>query len=269
VSWEIRSINHRYLDLHFHMLEQGRELEAQLRKELQQALTRGKVDIYLNYVNHAAHSDFHLNQDVVQALIAAHQQLKQQLPTIAQPSMFDILRWPGVIKMEQTLNSDVKNVILQSFQEALSALVIQRQREGGALTEILQNKLQEIAEKLTTVTPRREQVLHEQRQKFFQRIESLQLVFDPNRLEQELFIWAQKSDIAEEIDRLHTHLQEASHILQKGGKAVGRQLEFLVQELQREANTLTSKSSDPQLTSAAVDIKVCIEQIREQLQNIA
>lgn len=269
VGWEMRSVNHRYLDLHFHLPEQWRELEADLRKELQRVLQRGKVDIYLNYVNHSIYSDIHLNTPVVNALVGTYNQLKQQISHLRDIDMVDLLRWPGAIKTEQTVDPEIKALILRSFQETLTILVEQRQREGALLVDIVLKKLQEILDRLAVVIPRREQLLQEQRQKFYQRIEALQHAFDPNRLEQELLIWAQKSDITEEIDRLQAHVQEAQKILQKKPTAVGRQLEFLVQELLREANTLTSKSNDTLLTTVAVDIKVYIEQIREQLQNIA
>ena len=269
ISWEMRSINHRYLDLHFHLPDQWRELEAELRKELQSALTRGKIDIYLSYVNHEVHSALQINPPVVRALAAIQEQLKPLLPNMNPINLFDVLRWPGALKTEHTPAPEVKTLIQESFKETLELLVTQRVREGASLGKLLLSKLAEITEKMQILIPRREQLLSDQRQKFVNRIQALQLTFDTNRLEQELLIWAQKSDITEEIDRLNTHITEASHILQKGGNAIGRQLEFLVQELLREANTLSSKSNDTVLTTVAVDTKVCIEQIREQLQNIA
>jgi uncharacterized protein (TIGR00255 family) len=188
---------------------------------------------------------------------------------MADINMFDLLKWPGVMMNEPVSNNELKKLLLTSFNDALATLVTQREREGATLTGFLQNKFAEILEKVKIIPGRREQVLTEQREKFLSKIESLAQPFDSNRLEQELLIWAQKSDINEENERLITHVNEALKILKKAEKSIGRQLEFLLQEINREANTLASKSTDIPLTNAAVDIKVYLEQIREQLQNIA
>jgi uncharacterized protein (TIGR00255 family) len=269
VSWELRSVNHRHLDLHFHLPEQWRELETELRPLFQSSLGRGKVDIYLHCSADKAISSIQLNIPAVSALAETHRQLQAHLPHMADINMFDLLKWPGVMMNEPVSNNELKKLLLTSFNDALATLVTQREREGATLTGFLQNKFAEILEKVKIIPGRREQVLTEQREKFLSKIESLAQPFDSNRLEQELLIWAQKSDINEENERLITHVNEALKILKKAEKSIGRQLEFLLQEINREANTLASKSTDIPLTNAAVDIKVYLEQIREQLQNIA
>lgn len=269
MNWEIRSVNHRYLDLHFHFPEKWRELETEMRPLLQEALGRGKVDIYLHFMNTNALKNSKVNIPVVEALENIYQQLQQHVSTLSPVNFFDLLQWPNVLTSDEQSKNEIKDTLLATFKEVLQSLVQQREREGKALHQLLQTKLVEIQEKLTVIKPRREQVLQEQRTKFLTRLETLQTPFDNNRLEQELLIWAQKSDINEEIERLSTHIQEAQKILKNGGKSIGRQLDFLLQEMNREINTLSSKSLDVVLTNAAVDVKVLLEQIREQLQNIA
>jgi len=269
ITWEIRSVNHRHLDPHFHLPEKWRDLETDLRQLLQNALSRGKVDIYLSFSQHHTQNAIEINSAALEALYDAYEQVNIKLATTSHINFFDVLRWPGVLSEKTLPNAEIKKTLLQSFNETLEILIKERQREGNALAQFLQEKFNEILEKIKLAHPRREEVLNEQRQKFQQRIQSLQQPFDNNRMEQELLIWAQKSDINEEIERLATHTKEAQRIIEKGGRAIGRQLDFLLQELQREANTLSSKSSDIILTNAAVDIKVYIEQIREQIQNLA
>lgn len=265
ITWELRSVNHRHLDLCFHLPESWRELETELRPLFAAALGRGKVDIYLHCnTQNTANT---LNLPAINALMETHRQLQYHFPEMDKLNVFDILKWPGIMQTE-CHTQETKTLLLTSFNETLSALVKQREREGAALADFLRQKFTEILNKTHIIPDRRDRILTEQKEKFITKITNLAQSFDAGRLEQELLIWAQKSDINEELERLITHVNEALKILKNNGKAIGRQLEFLLQEINREANTLSSKSADITLTNAAIDIKVYLEQIREQLQNI-
>tara|TARA_R110002110_G_scaffold271566_3_gene487020 strand:- start:44268 stop:45125 length:858 start_codon:yes stop_codon:yes gene_type:complete len=268
-TWELRSVNHRYLDVHFRSPESLAEGEIAWRKLIAKKLQRGKVDCQLNFLPGPQFAPtLNLNQPLLMQLIEKTKQL-QNLDSCFSSSAnpFNYLKWPGVVTSEKQNISDLLPVLSDSLNTALDALVLMRQREGSDIRDILQAKLEEVinfVEQSRAFVPNS---LAKQKEKFEQRLEEL-IQVNPERLEQEMVIFASKWDIEEELDRLLCHAQEVQKqlTLDKGPK--GRRLDFLMQELNREANTLASKSQDAQLSSIAVDLKVIIEQMREQVQNV-
>lgn len=267
LSWELRSVNHRYLEPNLRLPESFRDLEGAVREALRQGLSRGKVECTLRYIEDTAGKPLQVDRERAAQLVAAAEGVAA---LIRQPAPIDplaVLAWPGVLVGDaadpQALNADA----LAAFDQALAELKAGRAREGAELARIIDERLggmQEEVAKLRELVP---QMLGLQRQKILDRFAELKLEADPQRLEQEMVLLAQKSDVAEELDRLSTHIAEVRRVLKAGG-AAGRRLDFLMQELNREANTLGSKAFDPRSTQAAVNLKVLIEQMREQVQNI-
>ncbi len=267
LSWEIRSVNHRYLEPHLRLPEAFRDLEGQVRDALRKGLSRGKVECTLRFAEESQRSSLQVDRERASQLIAAAESVAA---LISQPAPIDplqVLDWPGVLVGDavdpQTLNQSA----LQLFHSALEQLKEGRRREGDELAKLLNERLDSILEEVATLREQVPQMLAAQRQKVLDRFSEMQAELDPQRLEQEMVLLAQKSDVAEELDRLNTHVTEVRRVLKTGG-AAGRRLDFLMQELNREANTLGSKAFDPRSTQAAVNLKVLIEQMREQVQNL-
>ncbi|GGM10261.1 YicC/YloC family endoribonuclease [Pseudomonas asuensis] len=267
LSWELRSVNHRYLEPHLRLPEAFRDLEGSVREALRQGLSRGKVECTLRFSEENAAPSLQIDEQRAGQLIAAAERLSSM---ISQPALIDpmtVLSWPGVLVSQnadpQALNAEAKAL----FTAALDELKAGRNREGVELARLIEERLQAIRVEVAALRELIPGMLAAQRQKILDRFAELSLEADPQRLEQELVMLAQKSDVAEELDRLSTHVGEVSRVLKTGG-AAGRRLDFLMQELNREANTLGSKAFDPRSTQAAVNLKVLIEQMREQVQNI-
>jgi uncharacterized protein (TIGR00255 family) len=268
VQWEIRSVNQRFLDIHFRLHESMRHLEVPLREKLRARLQRGKIEVALYF--HPQKTDknhFAINHDLVDGLIQAHQQLAEKLGTDNQLSPMQLLQWQGVLEQPEADTEARDALILSYFDEAIDTLIAARGREGDSMKALLVERIEQIAEKVALVREQMPDILAWQKQRLLDRFEDLQAKVDQERIEQEMVFLAQKTDVAEELDRLDTHVTEITRILNKGG-TVGRRLDFLIQELNREANTLSAKSISKITTTAAVDIKVLIEQMREQVQNI-
>lgn len=266
-AWEIRSVNHRYLETGFRMPETVRDLEATLRELTRKHLQRGKVDCTLQLNIAKQPGEVAINQPLAEQYIAASEQLARLMTDPAKISPLDILRWPGVLSEPEIDREELKNTLLRLFEEALDQLVEGRRREGEKLGELVEQRLDGIAVQLATVRSRLPELLAAQRQKLVDRLQEVSAGLDQNRLEQELVLIAQRADVDEELDRLDTHLGEIRRVLQRQ-EPIGRRLDFLMQELNREANTLSSKSIATDTTNAAVELKVLIEQMREQIQNI-
>ncbi len=267
-TWECRSVNHRYLELSWRLPEGLRELEPELRDLARSHVQRGKIDCNLHLsLAAAAVPGMQVNTILAKSVVQAAQQLAAATDVAADVTAEQLLRWPGVVEAKKVDFSQLKKPLLDSFQQLLQTLQNCRQREGEQLAMFLRERLTTIAEKAQLIKDHYPKVLVSFKQKLVDRFAELQLQLDPQRLEQEIVMVAQKLDVAEELDRLATHVKEMQRILDKGG-VVGRRLDFLMQEFNREANTLGSKSVDSVLTQAAVDIKVLIEQMREQIQNI-
>ncbi|MEZ3187580.1 YicC family protein [Pseudomonas sp. LM13] len=266
-SWEIRSVNHRYLEPHLRLPEAFRDLEGQVRDALRKGLSRGKVECTLRFAEESQRSSLQVDQERASQLIAAAESVAA---LIRQPAAIDplqVLGWPGVLVADAADPQALNQSALELFHKALAQLKEGRRREGAELAKLLEERLDSILAEVATLREQVPQMLAAQRQKILDRFNEMAAELDPQRLEQEMVLLAQKSDVAEELDRLSTHVGEVQRVLKAGG-AAGRRLDFLMQELNREANTLGSKAFDPRSTQAAVNLKVLIEQMREQVQNI-
>ncbi|MDP4527439.1 YicC/YloC family endoribonuclease [Alkalimonas delamerensis] len=265
-QWEIRSVNQRYLETFFRLPEQFRSLETKLRETLRQQLQRGKIEVSLRYSINEAVTELQINQQLASQLIN-HANALQSQANDAQLNIMDVLRWPGVMDTPQADLDAVQSDLLEGFQLALNDFIASRAREGKAMAELIESRLSQISEHVTTVRAHLPVAMQWQRDRITNRLKDIQSELDQSRLEQEMAFLAQKSDVAEELDRLEAHIKESRHTLKKGG-ACGRRLDFMMQEFNREANTLSSKSISTEITNAAVELKVLIEQMREQIQNI-
>lgn len=265
--WELRSVNHRYLEPHFRLPESLRDIEGKLREQLRQALSRGKVECTLRFVPERGSESMQVDQIRAQEVIDALAQVSQLLSDSRPVSPMDVLAWPGVLQ-ESTLDmAAVKREALRLFSQALHDLVAGREREGVELAELIQHRLDAIERITEDVRALMPKILQGQRDNLRARLAELSAELDTARLEQEIVLIAQKADVDEETDRLQTHVQEVRRVLGQKGP-IGRRLDFLMQELNREANTLSSKSIVAATTRNAVELKVLIEQMREQIQNI-
>ena len=267
LTWEVRSVNHRFLEPHLRLPEQLREIEGILRETLRKRLSRGKVECTLRFVPEAQAQTLQVNESFARQLIAATEQMEQLMPASQTLNPLDLLRWPGVLQDVRIDMEQVKKEALQLFNKALDDLTKGREREGKELAALIEQRLDAISAVVTDVRAKLPLILKNQRDTLCVRVADLGVDLDPQRLEQEIVLLAQKADVDEEMDRLNTHVQEVRRVL-KQKEPVGRRLDFLMQELNREANTLSSKSIVTDTTQNAVELKVLIEQMREQIQNI-
>lgn len=268
LTWELRSVNHRYLEPVFRMPEAVRETEPQLRQLLGRFVSRGKLECWLHLqLDARATSSIQVNMDVAENLNHVLNQINRVLDNPAHISAFEVLRWPGVMDAEEFDHEPVREEALSAFEEALEALVESREKEGERLKPLIEERVEGIRKIVSTVRDRLPQIIDRQNEALRARFEDLDLDLDPGRLEQEMVMLAQKADVAEELDRLETHCAEVKDVLRRD-EPVGRRLDFLMQELNREANTLGSKSLAAETSQLSVDLKVLVEQMREQVQNI-
>ncbi|NGO90717.1 MAG: YicC family protein [Halomonas sp.] len=264
---EIRSVNQRYLEPHFRLHESLRDLEPLLREALRTRLARGKVECSVRFessdTSQAPAVKIARLQEIADALAA----IQQQVPSAVPPTTLALLNQPGVMETQHLDQDAIKAAAKALFDQALKELIDARAREGEKLAEMITTRLGAVSEQVATVRSLLPQILERQRAQLLERLEVAKTELDPQRLEAELVLVAQKADVDEELDRLTAHIDEVRHQLaQKGPK--GRRLDFLMQELNREANTLSSKSVVAETTRCAVELKVLIEQMREQIQNI-
>jgi uncharacterized protein (TIGR00255 family) len=266
-TWEIRSVNQRYLETFMRLPEQFRSMEPILRERFRKKLQRGKVECNLRFVaNEAAAGKLILNEELASQLMNAAQWVQKQGDTTSIDPM-DIMRWPGVVAADEADISAIQADILAEFDLALKDFIASRATEGEAMASVINQRLVSITTEVTKVREHMPSIIQWQKDKITTRFEEAKLELDETRIEQEMIMLAQKVDVAEELDRLDTHIKETSNILKKGG-VVGRKLDFMMQEFNREANTLASKSINSEVTKSAVECKVLIEQMREQIQNI-
>lgn len=270
-SWELRSVNHRYLETSLRLPEACKALEAEVRKRAGAVLKRGKVEISLRYHLHQNDSSpLQLNRPLLEQLRKTEREVLDIVHAGHAMNVIDYLKWPGVLLQDDVDLSDDFSMLMELLDEALQALLNTRQSEGAALQKMIEERLDAMHKQHQRLCECRPQLLQGVRSKLDTALnnhlgENIEL--DPGRLEQELVILAQKLDVDEELDRLQAHINEVRKVL-KRDEAIGRRLDFLMQELNREANTLSSKSQDIETTQIAVDMKVLIEQMREQVQNI-
>ena len=265
--WEIRSVNQRYLENFFRLPEQFRGLENTLREKLRQNLTRGKIECSLRIeIKKQTNAELNLNKELANQVIQSLQWIKAQAGE-GEINLTDVLRYPGVMEAQEQDLDAISQDLLTAFDDLLTDFIAMRGREGEKLNDIIQQRLDAIAVEADKVRSQMPAVLQWQRERLLQRFEDAQVNLDPQRVEQEMILLAQRVDVAEELDRLQMHVKETTNILKKGG-AVGRKLDFMMQELNRESNTLASKSINADITASAVELKVLIEQMREQIQNL-
>jgi uncharacterized protein (TIGR00255 family) len=268
LTWEIRSVNHRYLEVALRMDEKFRPLEMKIRKLFAEKLGRGKVDAVLRYkAPEQQQNTLEVDNDLAQAVVKSCEQLALLSESSAPVDMLSVLQWPGVIISETLDQAELNKIMMSSLQDAIDELIVTRETEGAALQTMIEQRCTDIATIAKDVEQRMPEILTQHRQRLLDRVAELEVNLDAERLEQEIVLLAQKSDVAEELDRLQSHVVEVENVL-KRDEPVGRRLDFLMQELNREANTLGSKSIDTDTTRYSVDLKVLIEQMREQIQNI-
>ncbi|MDB4542799.1 YicC family protein [bacterium] len=265
---ELRSVNHRYLDCSFKLPDALRPLEPQLREKAGSALARGKLDCLIRLQAHPAQAaELQVNSEQLQKLLAATRVIEQQMDGAAPFSPLQVLQFPGICAAPEQSDEALQKHALSLFGAALANLAESRRREGDKLAALVLERLHQVAAEVTATREILPSLMQQQRDRVSARIADLEIEVDQNRLEQELVYLAQKADVDEELDRLNAHVGEVQRTLKKGGPC-GRRLDFLMQELNREANTLSSKSISSSTTQNAVELKVLIEQMREQIQNI-
>ncbi|HBV40772.1 MAG TPA: YicC family protein [Erwinia sp.] len=266
-AWELRSVNQRYLETYIRLPEQFRGLEPAIRERIRHRLTRGKIECNLRFDADArAQSSLVLNEKLAIQLVKAANWVKMQSDE-GEINPVDILRWPGVMAAEEQDLDAISAELLSSLDIALDDFITARETEGAALKSLIEQRLEGVSTEVTKVRAQMPDVLKWQRERLVTKLEEAQVQLDSNRVEQELIMLAQRVDVAEELDRLEAHVKETYNILKKK-EAVGRRLDFMMQEFNRESNTLASKSINAEVTTSAIELKVLIEQMREQIQNI-
>ena len=266
--WEIRSVNHRFLELYLKMPEDFRVNEARFREILQQRLKRGKVECFLRFnANVQQAESINVNHQQAKSLVAACQEINDLLHQPMEVDPMEVLQWPGIVQESKLDMKPVLEAGEKALNAALDELVANREREGERLREMLIQRCDAIQQIVNQTRDKLPEIHSRYQQRLRERLAEIKIEVNSDRLEQELVHLAQKMDVDEELDRLDSHLKEMNDILNRD-EAVGRRLDFLMQELNREANTLSSKSADISSTNASVELKVLIEQMREQIQNI-
>jgi len=265
--WEIRSVNQRFLETYFRLPEQFRGIEPLLRERFRKQLNRGKVECNLRFnANPAAKSELALNEKLALQLIQHANWVNDQTLN-SQVNPLEVMRWPGVMEAQESDISAIQNELLAAFDIALKDFIIARASEGENLKVMIEQRLDAISSEADKVQAFMPEVIEWQRKRITDKFADASIDLDSTRVEQELVLLAQKMDVAEELDRLNSHVSETHKILKKGG-AQGRRLDFMMQEFNREANTLGSKSINTDITASAIELKVLIEQMREQIANI-
>ena len=267
LSGELRAVNHRFLELGLRLPDELRAFEAQLRERVAARVSRGKLDLVLRLRSTGGGDALQVDEALLARLGDLAQRLDTRFPRL-QVQFTELLQFPGVVQARGVDADVLQREVLALLDGMLDDFVAAREREGGKLAQVIAERadaIEKIAADVRGLVP---QIRAGQRQKLEVRLNDLGTALDPGRLEQELVIWLQKLDVDEELDRLDSHLAELRRILKGGKDAVGRRLDFLLQEFNREANTLGSKSVDARTSNAAVELKVLIDQIREQIQNI-
>ena len=268
LSIELRAVNHRYLDIQFRVPDDLRAVESTLREQLNENIGRGKVECRVSLTTvPGAHKALKLNEDLLQQLGALEHRVRARIAGVAQLSAADILRWPGVLAAEPLPLEELQGACRDLLSRVLEEFNSARAREGERLASVLRERAGSLERVLGAIIPRIPQVIAAYRDKLAARLKEAIGGGDEERIRQEVAVFATKIDVDEELSRLAAHAAELKRAL-AGGGAVGKQLDFLMQELNREANTLASKSVDLAVTQAALDLKVIIEQMREQIQNI-
>lgn len=266
-AWELRSVNQRYLETYIRLPEQFRSLEPVIRERIRARLTRGKVECNLRFdLDPSAQSSLILNEKLAKQLVEAANWVKMQSDE-GEINPIDVLRWPGVMSAQEQDLDAISADLMQALDGALDDFIAARESEGTALKALIEQRLDGVLAEVAKVRAQMPNVMQWQRERLVSKLEEAQVQLENTRLEQELVLMAQRIDVAEELDRLEAHVKETHNILKKK-EAVGRRLDFMMQEFNRESNTLASKSINADVTTSAIELKVLIEQMREQIQNV-
>lgn len=268
ITWEIRSVNHRYLEVNIRLPEELRMLETKVREHISSKLKRGKVDCSLRFdASEIAGDGLSINTNFANNLIKSAESIQTSITNPSELSAMDFLRWPGVINRDTIDAESISASLLEQLDLTLEHVVGTRLREGNKLQAMILERCDTIASLLHRFREKLPEIQQILRDRLTDKLQKLSIELDKDRLEQEILLLVQKSDVAEELDRLDAHLGEIRQVVQKN-EPVGRRLDFLMQEMNREANTLGSKAANLDYTNTSVDMKVLIEQMREQIQNI-
>jgi uncharacterized protein (TIGR00255 family) len=267
-SCEIRTVNHRYLEMSLRLPEELRFLEQKIRDRISNKLKRGKVDCNIRFAQQEISKDtLPINQELLSKVIETAEATSSQLSTVSPLNPLELLRWPGVLDKDVPDPEKIGGPLLELVGQTLDTVIDTRQREGEKIRTMVLERCETSKEIVSNVREIMPNILDNIREKLLLRAQELTSEFNQDRLEQELLLLTQKMDVAEEMDRLDAHIDEVSRVLDQKGP-VGRRLDFLMQEMNRESNTLGSKSAHLDTTNSSVDLKVLIEQMREQIQNI-
>ena len=268
LNLELRSVNNRYLDIQFRLPDELRLLEASMREFLAARLNRGKVECRLSFFQLMGAADpLRINANLLQKLLELDRTVRVALPDARGLEVADILRWPGIFGADSPSAEDLCEPCMQLLHAALDEFAAARAREGEKLKAILLERLGKMRRLTADVSPRIPALLAAFQEKIRSRLQEAMINHDDDRIRQELSLFTSKIDVDEELSRLQTHLDEVERVLSSGG-AIGKRLDFLMQELNREANTIGSKSVDAEVSKISLELKVLIEQMREQVQNI-
>ncbi|VAW72711.1 Protein YicC [hydrothermal vent metagenome] len=266
--WEIRSVNHRYLDIQIKLPEELRSIENNIRNRFASHVKRGKLECVLRCKpSQNQQTEICVNEDYASAIIRACTSISKTLHQPSEMNAIEVLKWPGVVEASQVDFTQLARGALNLFDSALESLCETRQSEGVRLQQMLEERLLAMRQIVKGERQRRPQIVQQTRDKLIKKLEALNASYDKDRFEQEMVYLAQKMDVDEELDRLESHFTEIEDIF-KRDEPVGRRLDFIMQEFNREANTLGAKSTDIETTQASVELKVLVEQMREQVQNI-
>lgn len=267
LTWEVRSVNHRYLEVGLRLPEELRAIETEVRQAVGGKLKRGKVDCQLRLQPAESGQELQANLDRVDRLVELSNEVARRMHSDQGLRVADVMRWPGVLTAPEVSPDELAGDALTLLGTALDELLATRQREGERIFDMIRQRLDSAAGIAVEIRELMPTIRDHYRKRVEEKLQDIQDKLDPQRLEQEIVLFAQKADVDEELDRLLAHIEEVGSVLNKGGP-VGRRLDFLMQELNREANTLGSKAVDLRMTNASVELKVLIEQMREQIQNL-
>lgn len=267
LTLELKSVNHRFSEVSLRLPEELRAVESKIRDRISQVVNRGKIDANWRYQAPLVAAGFEIDRELVQMLASTSREVESALPGITPIRMIDVLKWPGVLRTPEIDAERLTQTAMNLLDVALKELMETREREGEKLKQLLLERCAAMAVQVARVQERIPVVIDAMRQRLRDKLAEWKAELDETRLEQEVVFLCNKSDVAEEMDRLQAHIEEVKRVLDEK-KPMGRRLDFLMQELNREANTLASKSPDTEMTRASVELKVLIEQMREQVQNI-
>ena len=268
ISCTIKSVNHRYSDISIHLPEELRPLEQKIREHISDKIQRGKVDCNIHIDKHHIHNEIlSINQDLLKKIVEASEKINSNLSDSAPLNSLDLLRWPGVLEKNILDPKTLDKSLLKLVDETLKIVIETRQREGIKIKKMLTDRCTKVKNVIDSVRKEMPKILKNLREKLSQRVQELSSELENDRFEQELLFLSQKMDVEEEVDRLNAHVDEVIRVIDQN-EPIGRRLDFLMQEMNREANTLGSKSYDLHTSNASVELKVLIEQMREQIQNI-